>query len=283
MSHLWPWATLALLGAYHGVNPGMGWLFAVSLGLQERSRKAVIRAFAPIAAGHFLSIAAVVAVVAALQTSVNASVLRYCGAAALVVFGVYKLVAPMSHPRWVGMRVGARQLALWSFLMATAHGAGLMVVPVVLKMNPRPAVVEAASTSSAQNALPNDPTTQRPNAPTTQRPNNPTTQRPNNPTTQPPNDPSTQRPNHPTTQPPNDPLPACHVQVAHMAGKSGPGVAGAMAGVGLHTLAMFVTMGLIALLVYDRIGLRILRTAWYNLDLVWAAALIAAGVLTAIV
>src|SRR5262249_40914198 len=110
------------------------------LGLQERSRSAVLRAFAPIAIGHFVSIAAVVALVAALQYTVNPALLRYVGAAALIGFGIYKMVAPMSHPRWVGMRVGASQLALWSFLMATAHGAGLMVVPVVLKMDHRPAV-----------------------------------------------------------------------------------------------------------------------------------------------
>jgi hypothetical protein len=215
MIALWPWITLALLGAYHGMNPGMGWLFAVSLGLQERRRAAVLRAFAPIAIGHFVSIAAVVALVAALRFSVAPEILRYTGAGVLIAFGIYKLVAPMSHPRWVGMRIGARQLALWSFLMATAHGAGLMVVPVVLKMSAKPAAG-----------------------------------------------------------------PSCHAQIGRMAGSGGSGMLAAMTGVGLHTLAMFLAMATIALLVYDRIGLKILRTAWVNLDLVWAAALVGAGILT---
>src|SRR5215468_9572956 len=128
MKDLWPWLTLALLGAYHGINPAMGWLFAVALGLQERRRAAVIRAFAPIALGHAVSIAAVVALLGAAQALVDLGVLRLIGAAALIIFGLYKLLAPMSHPRWVGMRVHFRDLTTWSFLMASAHGAGLMLL-----------------------------------------------------------------------------------------------------------------------------------------------------------
>src|SRR6266542_3717313 len=134
MQTLWPWLTLTLLGAYHGINPAMGWLFAVALGLQERRRMAVIRAFAPIALGHAVSVAAVVALLGAAQALLDLGVLRLVGAGVLVVFGLYKLLAPMSHPRWVGMRVGARDLTVWSFLMATAHGAGLMLVPVLLEL-----------------------------------------------------------------------------------------------------------------------------------------------------
>src|ERR1043165_8198263 len=134
MKEMWPWVTLVLLGAYHGLNPAMGWLFAVALGLQERSRKAVIRAFAPIALGHAASIAAVVALVAALETVISPNILKWTGAGILAAFGLYKLIVPRSCPRWVGMRVGFRDLALWSFLMATACGAGLMVVPVILKL-----------------------------------------------------------------------------------------------------------------------------------------------------
>src|ERR1051325_11106499 len=92
----WPWLTLVFLGAYHGLNPGMGWLFAVALGLQERSRAGVIRAFAPIALGHAASIALVVALVAALQTVVSPTPLKWAGASLLVAFGLYKLLAPMS-------------------------------------------------------------------------------------------------------------------------------------------------------------------------------------------
>ena len=138
-----PWFTLALLGAYHGLNPGMGWLFAVARGLQDRSRTAVLRAFGPIALGHALSVAVVVAVVAASHTVVSSNALRLTGAGALVFFGLYKLLAPMSHPRWVGMRVNARDLTAWSFLMSTAHGAGLMLVPVVLRLSEEPATATA--------------------------------------------------------------------------------------------------------------------------------------------
>src|SRR5512144_1664868 len=98
-----PWLTLAALGAYHGLNPGMGWLFAVSLGLQERSRAAVLRAFGPIALGHAASIAVVVALMAAAQAVVTPTVLRWTAATALVVFGLLKLAGVAGHPRWVGM------------------------------------------------------------------------------------------------------------------------------------------------------------------------------------
>jgi hypothetical protein len=265
MSTTWPWITLALLGAYHGINPGMGWLFAVSLGLQERSRKAVLRAFAPIAIGHFVSIAAVVALVWALQFAISPQPLRYAGAAALIGYGIYKLVAPMSHPRWVGMRVGARQLALWSFLMATAHGAGLMVVPIVLKIAPRPAteVVAAASPEvQVQTVSLDDKKTPACHLESGAAPAKDESIRVTD-----------------VTQS-DAAAPSCHAQIGKMAGSGGAGVASAMAGVGLHTLAMFFAMAAIALLVYDRIGLRILRTGWYNLDLVWAIALVGAGVLT---
>src|ERR671935_819253 len=93
-----PWITLALLGAYHGLNPGMGWLFAVALGLQERSRAAVLRAFGPIALGHAASVALVVALVGAVQVWLAPGALRVLGASVLVGFGLYKLLAPMSHP-----------------------------------------------------------------------------------------------------------------------------------------------------------------------------------------
>src|SRR5215207_4079597 len=144
MKDIWPWLTLALLGAYHGINPAMGWLFAVALGLQERRRAGVIRAFAPIALGHAASIAAAVALLSVAQTLVDLAALRLIGAVALVIFGLYKLLAPMSHPRWVGMRVHFRDLTAWSFLMSTAHGAGLMLMPVLLRL-PQAAAHDAAA------------------------------------------------------------------------------------------------------------------------------------------
>ena len=130
----WPWLALILLGAYHGLNPAMGWLFAVALGLQEGRREAVIRAFWPIALGHAAAVTLVVAAVLAAQVVVPLGVLKYLGAGALILFGLYKLVR-RKHPRWVGMRVGFRDLTAWSFVMASAHGAGLMLVPVLLKLS----------------------------------------------------------------------------------------------------------------------------------------------------
>jgi hypothetical protein len=132
MKTLWPWLVLVGLGAFHGLNPGMGWLFAVALGLQDKSRRAVRRALLPIALGHAASIGVVVTLVGLLQAVLPESVVRYLCAAVLGVFGLLRLVRAR-HPRWVGMRVGFGDLMLWSFLMASAHGAGLMLVPVLLQ------------------------------------------------------------------------------------------------------------------------------------------------------
>src|SRR5437870_6036037 len=131
MKVLWPWLVLVGLGAFHGINPGMGWLFAVALGLQEQSQRAVRRALLPIALGHAASIGVVVVAVSLLQAVLPEQLMRYLCAALLGAFGLWRLVRAR-HPRWVGMRVGFRDLMLWSFLMATAHGAGLMIVPILL-------------------------------------------------------------------------------------------------------------------------------------------------------
>ncbi|MGH9883834.1 MAG: hypothetical protein ACRD6N_20610 [Pyrinomonadaceae bacterium] len=131
MSDVWPWLALLSLGAYHGINPGMGWLFAVALGMQEKRQRAVLAAIPPIALGHALSIGLVVAALWLAQASIPQQALRYGAAAILFGFGLYRLVRSR-HPRWVGMRVGFRDLTTWSFLMATAHGAGLMVVPILI-------------------------------------------------------------------------------------------------------------------------------------------------------
>ncbi len=222
MNEFWPWLTLALLGGYHGLNPAMGWLFAVALGLQERRRLAVIRAFVPIALGHAASVAAVVALLGAAQELVDLGVLRLVGAVALVIFGLYKLLAPMSHPRWVGMQVNFRDLTAWSFLMSTAHGAGLMLMPVLLRL-PRGAASAAHDAAHANHAA------------------------------------------H-----------AAHMQMAGaMAASTVEFVA-----VAIHTAAMFLVMGAIAVVVFEKVGLAILRRAWVNLDLVWAVALIVTGALS---
>ena len=126
------WVTLAGLGAYHGLNPGMGWLFAVSRGMQERSRRAVLRSLVPIAVGHEASIALVAVLVIGLSTTADPMALRIGAAATLVAFGVFRFVKPRAHFRWTTMRVSDRELGIWSFLMSSAHGAGLMVAPVLL-------------------------------------------------------------------------------------------------------------------------------------------------------
>jgi hypothetical protein len=126
------WLTLVGLGAYHGLNPAMGWLFAVSRGMQERSRRAVLRSLVPIAIGHELSIALVAVLVAGLSVVTDSSTLRIGAAVALFAFGIFRFVKPRAHFRWTSMRVSDRELTLWSFLMSTAHGAGLMVAPVLI-------------------------------------------------------------------------------------------------------------------------------------------------------
>jgi hypothetical protein len=125
------------------------------------------------------------------------------------------------------MRVGFRDLTVWSFLMATAHGAGLMLLPVLMK-------------------LPGDKTA----------------------------------------------MPACHAAMGAAATAAAPHYMAAgvgsfaapapmeMAAVALHTGAMFLVMAAVAILVYEKVGLAILRRAWFNLDLLWAFALMGAGVLT---
>jgi hypothetical protein len=128
----WPWLTLAGLGAFHGLNPAMGWLFAVAIGLQRRSPAAVLWALLPIALGHALSVAVIVAAVGVLRTLVDFGVLQVGAAVAIIGFGLYRLFA--RHRGRVGMQVDNVDLAVWSFLMATAHGAGLMLVPVLFQM-----------------------------------------------------------------------------------------------------------------------------------------------------
>jgi len=122
---------MLLLGAYHGVNPGMGWLFAVALGMQEQRGSAVAKSLVPIALGHALAIGSVVMVSALLSTALPLLSIRFSVAILLVGLGIFSLVRHW-HPRWVRMQVGFRDLTAWSFLMASAHGAGLMVLPLLL-------------------------------------------------------------------------------------------------------------------------------------------------------
>jgi hypothetical protein len=219
MNNLWPWLGLIGLGAYHGINPGMGWLFAVALGLQEKSRYAVYRALFPIALGHALATGMVVLLMAGIGVVMPPTAVRGVAALALVTFGGYRLVRAR-HPKWVGMRVGFRDLIVWSFLMASAHGAGLMLLPVLLGRSPAP------DTSHAHHA--------------------------------------------PSIGPMFSTEPRAFLD--------NPAVG--FLSVGVHTIGYLLVMGLVALVVYEKLGLALLRHAWFNLDLLWAVALLAAGILT---
>jgi hypothetical protein len=204
------WAMLMVLGAFHGINPGMGWLFAVALGMQERRRGAVLRALVPLGAGHALAVAAAVAGALAIGAAIPIGSLRWPLAGVLVSLGVLRFVRHR-HPRWVGMRVSMGGLTLWSFLMATAHGAGLMVVPVFVGM------------SMADEG------------------------------------------GH-----------------AHHMAATGAGAGTALLATGLHAVGYLAVTAFIAVLVFEKLGVGILRRAWINLDVIWAAALMATGILTLI-
>jgi len=128
---IWPWVALALLGAWHGLNPGMGWLFAAALGMQEGKGSAAWRALPPLALGHALAVGGVVLLVMLAGAAFPASILRWTVATVLVGYGAFRMVRS-AHPRYGGMKVGPRDLTVWSFLMASAHGAGLMVVPFLM-------------------------------------------------------------------------------------------------------------------------------------------------------
>jgi hypothetical protein len=177
--------------------------------MQEQKGSAVARSLLPIATGHALAIGSVVLAAAFLGTVLPPAVIRYPIAAVLIGLGAYCLVRH-HHPRWVRMQVGFRDLTVWSFLMASAHGAGLMVVPVLLASS----TVEAAEKTAGHN--------------------------------------------HPSAASP---------------------LAGLLA-TGLHTMGYLAVTGLIAWVVYRKLGLAFLRKAWLNLDLVWAAALVVTGLVT---
>jgi hypothetical protein len=214
MDGAWPWVLMALLGAYHGANPAMGWLFAVSLGLQDRSRRGVLRALGPIAIGHELAVVAVAVLVVSLGVVADERWLRLGAAAMLIAFGVFRFAKPRAHFRWTTMRVNRRELTLWSFLMSTAHGAGLMVAPVLIG--------SGLGTAHAHG----------------------------------------------------------HGAQLAAAGLDGSATGTAALALLVHVGAMLLVMGVIAVAVYDRFGIAILRSAWINTDAIWAAAFILAGIAT---
>jgi hypothetical protein len=134
VSQAWPWLLLAGLGAFHGLNPAMGWLFAVALGLHRRSLGAVLGALPPIALGHAAAIAAVAAVIVSTGFVVEARPLRLAAGALLLAAAAWHAFWGHRHRVRFGMTVGAAGLVAWSFLMATAHGAGLMILPALMPL-----------------------------------------------------------------------------------------------------------------------------------------------------
>jgi hypothetical protein len=203
MSDLSPWLLLIGLGAFHGLNPAMGWLFAVALGLYRQSRKAVLVALIPIALGHAAAIAVVVYAVTVLGLAVEPEIFRHLSGALLIAWGLYHLAYGHKHRLRIGLRTGLLGLFAWSFVMATAHGAGMMLIPVLM---PLEQAGEHAHHMPATNSL----------------------------------------------------------FIASLA-------------VLVHSLAMLVTTGAVALIVYEWAGLDFLRRGWINLDLIWTAALIGMG------
>ena len=134
LADLWPWLALIALGVFHGVNPAMGWLFAVALGLHRQNRKIVLMSWAPIALGHATAVAAIVFAVLALGLAVNHATLSRLAAALLLGWALWHAVRGHRQRLRIGMQTGLAGLALWSFLMSSAHGAGLMLVPVMLPL-----------------------------------------------------------------------------------------------------------------------------------------------------
>ena len=206
MTETWPWLVLAGLGAFHGINPAMGWLFAVALGLNRNSRAVVVASLVPIALGHALSIAVAVLGVLLLGTVAEPRGIRIGAGALLIGWAFYHQFYGSRHRIRVGMRTGMAGLTLWSFAMATAHGAGLMLVPALL------------------------------------------------------------------------PLGIAGTPVLHHDHAIGSSLPMALAAIGIHTLAMLTVTGVIAVVVYEWVGVAFLRRGWINLDRLWSPALIVTGV-----
>jgi hypothetical protein len=204
MTDAWPPLVFAGLGAFHGLNPAMGWLFAVALGLHRQSRAIVYAALVPIAVGHALSVAVVAGLLVTAGVLVPHDLVRIGGALSLIGWAVYHWCFGHRHRVRFGMQAGLWGLAAWSFLMATAHGAGVMLWPAL--------------------------------------------------------------------------MPLCSPGASGALASGGP-VAGVMAGVGIHTLAMVATTAVASALVYEWLGLALLRRAWLNVDLIWTFALAATGAL----
>lgn len=125
------WLAVVASGVYHGLNPGMGWPLAVSAGLMGRGRRDLVAALAPLGAGHFLAMAGILLPFAAMTALISWQTQIRLGAGLLVIAGGVALLINRRHPRFLA-RIKPTQLALWSFAVAMAHGAGLMLLPIYL-------------------------------------------------------------------------------------------------------------------------------------------------------
>jgi hypothetical protein len=133
-SELWPWLALAGLGAFHGLNPAMGWLFAVALGLHRHSRRLVWLSPLSLALGHALSIALVAGAFLLAGLVIDPRAFRIGAGLILIGWALYHWRYGHRHRVRVGMQAGLAALAVWSFIMATTHGAGLMLWPVLMPL-----------------------------------------------------------------------------------------------------------------------------------------------------
>ena len=153
----WAWPALAALGFFHGLNPAMGWLFAVALGLHRGSRRAVFLALPPIALGHAASIGLVLAAFVLLDLALDLTLLRRGAGLLLIGWAVWHVFYGHRGRVRVGMQTGLAGLALWSFLVAGAHGAGLMLIPIVAPLcaaaSPTGDIAAASATPIALAAL----------------------------------------------------------------------------------------------------------------------------------
>lgn len=134
MTESWPWLSLAGLGAFHGLNPAMGWLFAVALGLHRQSRRVVLISLLPIALGHGVATAVVALSVVFLGIVIDRRSIEIAAGMVLIIWAIYHALYGHRQRVRVGMQTGISGLAVWSFLMATAHGAGLMLIPVLVPL-----------------------------------------------------------------------------------------------------------------------------------------------------
>lgn len=209
------WVGVVAIGAYHGLNPAMGWPLAVANGLSEKRGAAVMATFVPLGLGHLLAMALLLVPFALLSWLLTWQRELRIGAGGLVMlFGLSRLFL-RRHPRWM-MRVRPTRLLLWSFLMATAHGAALMLLPFFIGLCQTP----AANAATGRIGM---------------------------------------------------------FEHENVMGLMRTNLGTAVAVSLLHSAAMIVAGLGMAWLVYRWLGLRVLRSTWLDLDLVWALSLIAAG------